>query len=61
MAAGISADFFVVVYKMSDRYGLSTLAEALMFCLFCGTWFGYTLDRKYYPAGVVSVASRAVR
>jgi len=61
MAAGISADFFLVVYKMSNRYGLSILAAALMFCLFCGTWFGYTLYRKYYSARLVSVASRAVR
>jgi hypothetical protein len=61
MAAGIAADFFLVVYKMSNRYDLSTLAAVLMFCLFFGTWFGYTLYRKYYPAGLVSVASRATR
>jgi hypothetical protein len=61
MAAGISADFFVVVYKMSNRYGLSTLAALLMFCLFCGTWFGYTLCRKHYSSQPVNAPSRAMR
>jgi hypothetical protein len=61
MAAGVSADFFVVVYKMSNRYGLSALAALLMFCIFCGTWFGYTLYRKHYSGRLVNLASRAMR
>lgn len=61
MAAGISADFFVVVYKMSNRYGLSIFAAALMFCLFCATWFGYTLYCKHYPTRLLNVASSAIR
>jgi hypothetical protein len=61
MAAGIAADFFVVVYKMSNRYGLSALAAVLMFCLFCGMWFGYTFYRKHYPARLVNETSGAIR
>lgn len=61
MAAGVSADFFVVVYKMSNRFGLSALAALLMFCIFCGTWFGYTLYRKHYSSRLVNVPSRAMR
>ncbi|HEV7511783.1 MAG TPA: DUF6328 family protein [Candidatus Acidoferrum sp.] len=61
MAAGIAADFFVVVYKISNRYGLSVLAAVLMFCLFCGMWFGYPFYRKHYPGRLVSVTSGAIR
>jgi Family of unknown function (DUF6328) len=61
MAAGIAADFFVVVYKMSNRYGLSVLAAMLMFCLFCGMWFGYTFYRKYYRARLINLASGTIR
>lgn len=60
MAAGISGDFFVVVYKMSNQYQLSEVAALLMFCLFFGTWFGYTFFRKYHPAPV-KAASGATR
>jgi hypothetical protein len=61
MAAGIAGDFFVVVYKMSNRYGLSVLAAVFMFFLFCGMWFGYTFYRKYYPARLVNETSGAIR
>lgn len=60
MAAGISGDFFLVVYKMSDQYQLSAVAAVLMFLLFCGTWFGYTFFRKYHPS-TVNGASGAMR
>jgi uncharacterized protein DUF6328 len=60
MAAGISADFFVVVYKMSNRYALSTLAAVCMFCFFGGMWFGYPIYRKHYP-GLLNVPSGAVQ
>jgi hypothetical protein len=60
MAAGISADFFVVVYKMSNRYAISTLASVCMFCFFCAMWFGYTIYRKHYP-GLLNAISGAVQ
>jgi hypothetical protein len=61
MAAGIAADFFVVVFMTSNRYGLSLLAAVLMFCLFCGMWFGYTFYRKHYPGRLVNVTPGAIR
>jgi hypothetical protein len=61
MAAGIAADFFVVVYKISNRYGLSLLAALLMFCIFCGMWFGYTFYRKHYPSHPIGLASGTIR
>jgi hypothetical protein len=60
MAAGIAADFFVVVYKICNRYGLSVLAAMLMFCLFSGMWFGYPFYRKRYPAHRINLVSGTI-
>ncbi len=60
MALGISGDFFVVMYKMSNQYQFSGVASLLMLCLFSGTWFGYTFFRKYHPSPV-KAASGATR
>jgi hypothetical protein len=35
----------VVVYKMSNRYGLSVLTAVFMFFLFCEMWFGDQASR----------------
>jgi hypothetical protein len=61
MAAGIAVDFFVVVYKMSNRHGLSVLAVVFMFFLFCGMWFGYPFYCKHHAGRVVNVTSGASR
>jgi hypothetical protein len=61
MAAAIAADFFVVVYKISNRYELSVMAAALIFCVFCGMWFGYTFYRKHYPAHPINLVSGTIR
>jgi hypothetical protein len=46
LAIGISADVFVVYYKVSGNMSLSGIAGIVAFCLLTGIWYGYPLWRS---------------
>ena len=56
LAMGVCGDFFLVVYKMTDRLGFSLAAGTIMLFVFVGMWFGYTCFRRNHP-GHVSVGA----
>jgi hypothetical protein len=57
LALGICGDFFSVVYKMTETFGLSLIASGLMLSLFGGMWFGYTWFRRNHPKQLIDRAA----
>lgn len=46
MAAGICAEFLIVIYKMTEQWTHSIGAALAMFCIFCFLWFAYPVFSK---------------
>src|SRR5205085_7774406 len=46
LALGITADFYIVIRKVTDSVSLSVIVAALLLIAFYGLWFGYTLYRR---------------
>ena len=57
LACGVCGDFFLVMYKMTDRWGISVVAACAMFSFFTGMWFGYPLLRRGRPQHFVRRAA----
>jgi cytochrome bd-type quinol oxidase subunit 2 len=60
LAFGLSADFFVVVEKVTSSFPIAIILSAATLCAFLGLWFGLTLAlrlRKHsFPVGLVQQA-----
>jgi hypothetical protein len=60
LAFGLSADFFVVVEKVTSSFPIAITLSAATLCAFLGLWFGLTLAlrlRKHsFPVGLVQHA-----
>ena len=46
IAIGISVDFYVVTWKISQSVPVATGLAAALFVLFVGLWFGLSLLRR---------------
>lgn len=46
LALGITADFYIVMRKVTESAALSAIVAALLLIAFYGLWFGYTLYRR---------------
>ena len=46
LAAGVSADFYVVAYKVTESPGFSLTSAVLLLLFFYGLWFGFTAYRR---------------
>jgi uncharacterized protein DUF6328 len=51
IAIGLSSDFFVVVYKVTESYPIAVAAATAMFVIFVFFWFGLTLGRRLANRG----------
>jgi hypothetical protein len=49
LALGVCGDFFIVVYKLTDRLDFSLSAGAIMLLAFGAMWFGYPWLRRNHP------------
>jgi Family of unknown function (DUF6328) len=49
LALGVCGDFFIVVYKLTDRFDFSLSAVAIMLLAFAAMWFGYPWLRRNHP------------
>ena len=49
LALGVCGDFFIVVYKLTDRFDFSLSAGAIMLLAFAAMWFGYPWLRRNHP------------
>ena len=52
LATGVSGDFFVVLYKMTERLGFSVAGGIVMLFVFVGVWFGYPWFRRNHSTPV---------
>src|ERR1700687_4298009 len=49
LALGVCGDFFIVLYKMTDRLDFSLSAGVIMLLAFAAMWFGYPWFRRTHP------------
>jgi hypothetical protein len=53
LALGVCGDFFIVVYKLTDRLDFSLSASVIMLLAFVVMWFGYPWLRRNHPRHLV--------
>jgi hypothetical protein len=52
LATRVSGDFFVVVYKMTERLRFSVTGGVMMLLVFAGMWFGYPWFRRNHSGPI---------
>jgi Family of unknown function (DUF6328) len=57
LALGITADFYIVLRKVTNSNALSIVVSALLLIAFYGLWFGYTLYRRAHHTHAVAQSS----
>jgi hypothetical protein len=53
LALGVCGDFFIVVYKLTDRLDFSLSVGVIMLLAFVVMWLGYTWLRRNHPRHLV--------